>query len=290
MRVCFFRSDKPREHLLAEAFIDGVREAGDEGVIREIPEDGVAEDCQVVAMIGVKSKELYRRHWKAGINVVYLDKGYLRHQMTGPIRLWEYWRVAVNAHHPTDMLMGQLMDNKRVKPNRSKLILQEWREDNPKKKIIVAGSSAKYHEFYDLPDPTTYAEKLVRRLRVHSDRKIIYRPKPTWKDAVEISGTRFSSGGEKLEALFPDAHCLVTHGSNSCFDAILAGIPTIVLGSGVSRDISSTELSDVESPLMVSKAKRRAWLANLMYWQYTMQEFRSGEPWRFIKNKIYGAR
>ncbi|RWD00188.1 MAG: hypothetical protein EOS58_30885 [Mesorhizobium sp.] len=286
MKVCFFRSDKPREGLLADAFARGVIEHGDEAVVRLLTgEEQVASDCEVAVMVGVKSKELYQAHWRAGVHTIILDKGYCRGSAGGPIKVWEYWRVAVDGHHPTRYLMKTPRPSDRLQKLR--LTVNPWR--NIGGHIVIAGSSAKYNAFYGLPDPTTYAESLVRLIREVSDRPIVYRPKPSWKEAVAIEGARFSYGtGETINQVLDGAHAVVTHGSNACFEAILAGVPCIVLGDAVAKPISSTDIADLESPLMVKRKERNQWLANLAYQQWTMSEFAAGEAWQIIRPQIYG--
>lgn len=286
MKVCFYRSSKPREGLLADAFARGVIEHGDEAVVRLLDgEPQVASDCEVAVMVGVKSRELFQANWHAGIHTIMLDKGYTRHSAGGPIKTWEYWRVAVDGHQPTRYLMSIPRSSDRLRKLR--LNVRPWRLIGDH--IVIAGSSAKYNAFYGLPDPTTYAESIVRHIRQFSDRPIVYRPKPSWKEAVAIEGTRFSYGtGETIDQVLDGAHAVVTHGSNACFEAVLAGIPCIVLGDAVAKPISSTELADIESPLMVKRKDRNAWLAALSYQQWTLAELSTGEAWQFIRPEIYG--
>ena len=284
MKVCFFRSSKPREGLLADAFTRGVLEHGDEAVVRPLTEEiQVADDCEVAVMVGVKSRELYQANWNAGVHVVMLDKGYTRHSAPGPIKTWEYWRVAVDAHHPTRTLMNVARPHDRLM--RLGLVPVRWRKDG--KTVVIAGSSQKYHDFYGISDPTSYAEKLVRQLSKLTSREIVYRPKPSWKEAVPIEGATFSRGPSIMDDL-TQAHVLVTHGSNACFEAVLNGVPCIILGDAVAKPISSVHLDDLEAPMKVGKKLRIQWLANLAYCQWTMPEMASGETWEVIRPQIYG--
>lgn len=286
MRVCFFRSDKPREGLLADAFARGAIEHGDDVIVRRLTnETQIAADCEVAVMVGVKSKALFDANWGAGIHTVLLDKGYVRHSAPGPVRGWEYWRAAVDAHHPTRYLMAMNYPSDRL--DRLGLEMKPWRESG--EHVLIAGSSAKYHEFYGLENPTAYAKRLIKNLNRITGRHLIYRPKPTWREAVPIKGAAFSSGKEyPLDSILLGAHAAVTHGSNACFEAVLAGVPTIVLGDAVSKPISTTSLEEIEAPLMVSDERRRQWLANLAYHQFTLSEFASGEAWQHIRPHIYG--
>lgn len=284
VRVCFFHADKSRENDLAEAFLDGVRAFGDSGYKAHLTgEAQVAENADVAVMVGVKSRELYQANRRAGVHVIMMDKGYLRHRLGG---LWEYWRVSVDAHHPTSRLSQIGSNSGRLATLDIKL--KPWRPNDSVGYIIFAGSSEKYHRFYGLSEPTRYAKKVVRQIRWFSDREIIYRPKPSWRDAVPIDGTRFSPGKESLYNLLTGAWAMVTHGSNACFEAVTSGVPCIVLGEAVAKPISSTLISEIESPRLASDDERTNWLAALANSQWTMNEMQSGEAWRTIRPQIHG--
>lgn len=288
MKVCFFHSDKPRERLLADAFADGVREAGRGDTIELKPltaEVQIAE-ADVAVMVGVKSRELFQANWRAGVHTLMIDKGYTRHAAPGPIKLWEYWRVAVDAHHPTTRLMEVRRPHDRFEALGLKV--EPWRHATQNGHIVLAGSSQKYHDFYGMSDPTRWAEKLVTALRIHTQREIVYRPKPSWREAVPIADTTFSQPPKQIEDVLRGAHCLVTHGSNACFEAVLAGIPCIVLGDAVAKPISSTSIDEIHRPKLADQDTRMQWLANLAYCQWTLPEFARGEPWMILRSQFYG--
>lgn len=284
MKICFWHSDKPRERLLADAFATGARLLGDEVETAYLEPEPKVADCDVACMVGVKSRELYQAHYRAGVHVIYFDKGYTRHAAAGPVKLWEYWRVAIDAHHPTNKLMDVNRPDDRM--DALKLIMGQWRPKG--EHIVLAGSSQKYHDFYAMRPPTEYWRRVVRELRALTGRPIVYRPKPSWKDAVPIDGTRFSGGDESIEDVLAGAHALVTHGSNACFEAVLHGVPCVVLGEAVAKPISSTMLEDIEKPLLAPYQLRYQWLANLAYWQWTMREMSEGKAWAVLRPQIFG--
>lgn len=283
MRVCIFRSDKPREHILAEALEAGVKSHGDSCEMRPLTgEAQVAEGCDIAAMVGVKSKRLFDANWHAGVHTLMFDKGYDRTQIQ-PTGIWKYWRVAIDGHHPTHYLSR--LDYGPERWNRLGLTMEPWRFDG--NKIIFAGSSEKYHDFYNMENPTDFAQKYITRIRkLNLKKTIVYRPKPSWHEAVPIHGTVFSQEGP-IEELLKGAFALITHGSNAVWEAIHAGVPTVVLGDAVSRSISSTECEHLRNPLLVSDRKRLKWASNLAYCQWTIAELRSGEAWKHIKEQFY---
>jgi len=285
MKIIFWASDKPHERLLADAFATGARALGDEVVIRPLQPEVVVEDCDLACMVGVKSNETFWAHWNQKIHTLYFDKGYTRHSAPGPVKVWEYWRAHVDGHQPTRRLMEIARPQDRW--DRLGLSFKPWRSKGSH--IVIAGSSAKYHNFYGLRDPTRYTKKMVAALQdLGNNREIVYRPKPSWKEAVPIVGTRFSRKPRDIEDELVGAHCLITHGSNACFEAVLAGVPCIILGDGAAKPISSIRLEDLEHPVMVDDECRQQWFNNLAYCQWKATEFASGEAWATLRPQIYG--
>jgi len=58
------------------------------------------------------------------------------------------------------------------------------------------------------------------------------------------------------------------------------GVPSIVLGEGVMKSISSTDLSEVEAPC---KGERMPVYAALGYHQWTIDEMQTGRAFNEIK-------
>ena len=284
MRVVFFSSDKQREQDLARAFLAGAREHGCETEQRALCGSPDVTGADAVAMVGVKSKRLFELTRAAGAVPIMLDKGYIRTRAEGA-RVWEYWRVSVGAHHPTHTTL--MLDCKIPSDRFDALDLKvmPWRTRGLQ--IVIAGSSAKYHDFYGLEPPNDYYARLVVQLRELTDRPIVYRPKPSFKDARRIKGAYHSTGNENIIGALEGAWALVTHGSNACFEAALAGVPSIILGDGVAAPISSTSLEGIESP---RTERRGRWLASLAYHQWTEDEMRSGKAWTRIGGWVDGQK
>lgn len=280
MKVLFCHSDKPREVDLAAAFLRGARRRGCEGEARPLVANPDVAGFDIVCMVGVKSKRLWAAVQAAGAVPIMLDKGYIRTRREDA-RVWEYWRVAIGAHHPSAYMMARERDPARFEA--LDVEVQPWRRTGFQ--ILIAGSSAKYHDFYGLDDPTAYATAIVEQIRAATDRPIVYRAKPSWKEAVPIPGTYWSPGADNITAALANTWALITHGSNACFEAALHGIPSIVLGNGVAAPISSRSLDELAHPQM-ERRKRMRWLHNLAFCQFTEAEFASGFAWSIIAEQI----
>lgn len=282
----FIQKEKQIEVNLSRAFIRGLKRHGDSGRIISTKDKTTIADADVAAIVGIKSAKLFHANRGAGKHTVLFDKGYVRHDEAGALgagSVWHQTRAAVDAHHPTKkMNRGYPHD----RANRSGLKISPWRTNG--EYILLAGSSAKYHRFYEEDDPTEYARKVASEIRKHTDRPIYYRPKKSWKPAVEITGTVWARTTDPIKHQLESAWALVTHGSNACFEAMLYGVPSIILGDGVAKPISSTSLEDIENPTMAGMDERKQWLADLMYQQWTLAEYASGEAWDTIRPQITG--
>jgi len=133
--------------------------------------------------------------------------------------------------------------------------------------VIFAGSSEKYHEWYGIGGATQYAQTQIDLIRKYSSRPIVYRPKPSWEDAVPINGTRFSRHPELIRDVLHNAHALVAYGSNAATDAVMNGVPAVVLGDGVARPVAETSISNIEHPYFPSDEERYQWCCDFSYCQ-----------------------
>lgn len=266
MKIVFYASDKPRELDLAKAFAAGAKRYRHEVEIRSV-DNPLTLGVDLSCMAGVKSNNLWHFLGELGCRTMMFDKGYSRHRKGGT---WEYWRVSLGAHHPTETTLLQHKYPSDRFDSRG-WVVEPWRKTGDH--ILIAGSSPKYHDFYRLGDPTKYAEKIIETLRTHTSRTLVYRPKPSWRDARHIDGSIYSNSKQPLASVLDDCHAVITHGSNCCFEAALMGIPSIVLGDGVMKSISSTKLNQIESLYLCDRGEVFNALA---YHQWTLAEFSSG--------------
>lgn len=271
MRIIFFISEKSHERSLASAFATGAKCQSNIKVDISFDKNiSRAADYDAACLIGVKMKKSVRQLFEMEKPFFYFDKGYNRQwDSNNP----EWWRVAVNAHQPTEYLLQHSFTYQRAETQ--KWHPKPWRSAG--KHILLAGGSAKYHEFYDLPDPTTWAVEVISKLKEWTDREILYRSKPSWKDAEAVAGAEFKGQAQdNIVNDLKDAHAMITHGSGACLEALLCGIPAIVLGPGITRDISSTTLAEIETPKLAEQHQVNRLLANLAYCQWSLKEINQG--------------
>lgn len=284
MKLVFFYADlKEREIKLFEALKQGAALYGDE--VEGVPSHmyGIRKDADVVSMFGVKgsSSAMLREYSKLGIHTLYIDKGYTRCCPKGR----PYYKLVLNGFNRDDLGTLNCRDDRLKKLGGD---IKKYRQSKDNTPIVIAGSSAKFHEFAGLTNPLDYTTKLYKALRKKTTHPIIYRPKPSYKDAVEIEGMRFSRPPETLQDLFTKGvHALITYGSNAGVDAMFAGVPVVSLTDlCVTSNISSTTIDEINEPFVPDNKQRYQWLSDLTYQQWTIEEMASGEAWGHIRKDI----
>jgi hypothetical protein len=232
-------------------------------------------ECDAYCVIGVKHHCAAKRLIADGLPYIFWDKGYNR--------LWsEWWRLAYCAYQPWRAITSNNYSSNRM-------VQQGWSSFKPWRKlrdgcILFAAASPKYHVYHGLPTVRNYAEQVIMQIRQYTDRPIVYRPRvsPGAGGDFNIPGVTTSPLGS-FEQDLEGAAVVVTHGSSACFDALMLGVPCIVLGDGVTRGVCSTTLAEVEQPRLASHAERRAMLSGLAYHQWSLTEIARGDLWSTLR-------
>ena len=149
-------------------------------------------------------------------------------------------------------------------------------------KIVITGCSQKFARMHGFTNES-FTEQLVARLKKLTNRPIVYRPKSADTHAVPIPGTIFSYDRCKIEEDLEDAHAVVTFSSNAAVDAVLSGVPAFVLGPGIAKPVSNTDLSKIEEPWFPTEKERLQWCYDLAYCQWRVEEMEDGSLWADLK-------
>lgn len=294
MRVKFFVvGTKQREWDVAAAFGEGVKKLGDSFAIADagkFVEPEVEVDVACVFALKGNAKRIIDAYRVMGGRYLLFDKGLIR-ASTGLGAPNGYYRVSIDEFMPLGRIERMMREG--VSPNRwvaTGLRPRDRVKLTANGPVIYAGSSQKYCDFHELGDEHEYAVDLLRRIRKQTpkQRDIYYRPKPSFDLARPVVGTIFSRPPEMLGPLLSKpAYALVTHGSHAAIDAILAGVPAIVLGDGAAKPVASSELTALnEYPYYPDHEKRFRWLSAIGHWQYTIPEMAEGTMWRFLREEM----
>lgn len=269
--ACYAIKGHGKSSLTVGAMARGIEAAGDQAVIRADTEHA-EPDCDAAVFWGYieTCQKIQRDYMKAGKPAVYLDMGYWSREGNAG-----YFKVAVNARHPTAYFRRVNHTGNRAR--KFGVDVKPWRAG---RKILVAGMSAKAAWAERLEPVESWERRAIKAIRNITDRSIVYRPKPSWKDAAPIEGVEYSAPSERLD--LDDCWAVVSHHSNVCVDGLLHGVP-VFAWDGVAAQMGSNDLRLIESP--VRPDGRQQWANDLAYAQWSVAEMSDGSVWRHLKSE-----
>lgn len=271
--VFYVSPGKFREQSILNAMKIGVEKDHDRFRI-ELNSVTEPAPADVAIMVGMKATSLRERCLAAGQRVIVADKGYDRKD--------DWWRISIDTHQPTRYLMDMKRPDARMRAAQWKM--KPWRDAGDF--VLIAGGGAKYHSVWNLSPVAVWAQEMVDGIREAGwTGPIQYRPKPSQPDKTVPYGATLSSPKYMVKAL-DDCHAIVTYGSNACFEAMLCGVPSIILGDAVLKAISSEKLQEICDPYRAPDSARKAALSNLAYCQFREAEWMSGFAWQEVKRQL----
>jgi hypothetical protein len=206
-------------------------------------------------------RAIMERHIRNGGRAIVMDLAYWdRHEKA---------RVSIDAPHPQAWVMKRNRPSDRVKKDRI-VIKDAWKSTGP---VVIAGLGEKARVQYGEDVVDKWEASMMRECRVRwPDRRILYRRKkpqygvPGWADVAPAC---------PIDQLLTKASLVITWHSNVAVDAIRMGIPAICR-DGAAAAVCPSTLTDDPRPL--APEIRAQFLANLAYFQWSMQE--AGLMWR----------
>jgi hypothetical protein len=220
-----------------------------------------------------KLRDVYNAYREKS-TVVYMDLGYWQRRIR--TRYDGYYKIVVNGRHPTPYFQNRRHSDDRLKA--LGVAIREWRKDG--EAIIIAGLSEKAARAEGL-EHQTWERQAYATIKRHTDRPIIYRPKPNCSRSRPIKGALYDKKSTP-EQLFSKAHVVVARHSNMAVEALCAGIPVFV-DAGVALPLSSQNLVHVESPRYPKG--RRQWASDVAWTQFKLDEIKSGLPFVHLKEE-----
>lgn len=182
----------------------------------------------------------------------------------------EFYKLSVNAQHPTKLIMTEThsMDRYRITGGAK---IEPWKKDG--RNILLCGMGRKAAKQWGYA-PGEWERNTVDLLRRHTDRPIIYRPKPK-QDTPPIDGTIFDDGTQSIESALTGVFAMVCPHGNPTVAALAAGIPVFMReGIGAATHCAEFDLAKIESPRYPDN--REQFLANIAHWQFSCQEIKTG--------------
>lgn len=235
--------------------------------------DEAASICQTPVLLrGISSGKIADQVRALGQDYYFIETGYLGNYPSENNRTGRkiYHRIVKNAmQHSTIMDVPDDRWQDLIKFNPS-LEYRGWRRTGSK--ILVVLSTEKPFQYYG-HNRETWLKKVVRTLKKHTDREIVFREK--------------ASRGERTndtiyDALDDDVYALVTYNSVAAVEAIQAGIPAFALAPTAADPVGNKDLSHIENPNMPDEEVIQKWLHSIAYSQFSLDEIISGRAWNLV--------
>lgn len=256
MTLCgYLEPTKPKADRWMRAFVRG---AGG-GVVLTGDRDPEADDHAVMGNWPVAQK-LINEFQADGTPFWHLDAGYFQRPGLKCLRVERnrFWPGQLDGVHTMDraLLMG--------------VQLNPWRYGGSY--VLVCLHGVKFGRPWGI-DIVEWNATIEDRIRAHTDRPIIVRPKPTCPKEMRDA--------PPIEDQLADAWCIVTHSSTIAVQAVLAGVPVFCEPTCAAAPVGRTDL-EIESPV---RPDREEWIAALAWRQWLRSEMLSGEAWEHVRGE-----
>lgn len=278
MKVAIYQiREHHRSQIICDAMAKGITRCGDQ-VLRRWEERYATPEADVAVFYGLEGNlpRIFEDHKLQPHAAVYVDLGYWGRRQGGR---WAGWhKVVVNARHPTSYYQARRHDASRAAA--LNVVPQPWKNG---RHVLIAGMGDKGARAEGF-EPEQWERAAIAQLRQHTDRAIVYRPKPSWKTARAIEGVGYSPRTQDVAEIMRGCHAVVTHHSNVAVDGIVGGIPAFVW-YGVGSTLGSQDLESIESPRCPTDAERAQWICDIAWCQWSIEEMSRGLPWRHLKEE-----
>jgi hypothetical protein len=301
--ICYTKRS-PNGMSFADAFAEGVTRTGDKiEKIQTVQDCNKLYDCDVsfqvaeATPLGTAPEDPVRR----AIKKIQGKQNKRRLIMDTRLITTEtpHYSIGVDGIKGSADFFNKNSDSDRRK--KRNINIQDWQTDGDHILIIgqVYNSFGLSHIGRDLAKK--YFVDLCKRIRLYTDRRILYRFHPNNNDVNLINQLRqFRHRGNRLENIeficgtregkrplsidLKNAKCTITRTSAGCIDGLIQGIPCITEdSSNIAYPVCEYALANIESPRMPS---RDQWVNNICYSEWSKEEFREGLPWKHFKNRI----
>jgi hypothetical protein len=147
-----------------------------------------------------------------------------------------------------------------------------WKKQGSK--ILVVAPSEKPCKFYGI-DLHEWKKDIVKTLSLHTDRQIIVREKAPKRQ----QRTNFTI----YDQLNQDIFAVVTYNSIAATEAVAYGVPTFIQAPNAASPVSSSDITNIETPFYPDEDLILKWCRNLSYGQFSNRELLNGNAWKILQ-------
>lgn len=232
---------------------------------------------QILILRGLKHQKKIKELQAENRTFLYTDTGYFGNFPTteNPMGKKLYNRLVINeVQHCTIEDAPPDRWNKLASTDH-RLQWNGWKKYD--KKILIVAPTSKACKMYGYV-LTDWLADTVETLKKYTDMPIEIRHKSTRDDRKKI--------GSIYSAIDQGVYAIVTFNSIAAIESVLYGVPAFVTVPCAATPLTLSDLSKINEPYFPSKDIITATCNNLAYGQWTLDEFRNGTTWNYIKKKI----
>ena len=216
------------------------------------------------------NQEVYATFRRQGRPVIVAEVGMIQRGQT--------WKIGVDGTGIHSYNFDNLVANRAASLN---LKLHPWRSGS---NVVIAMQRQDSEQWHGQPPMNQWLESTVEEIKKHTDRPVVIRTHPR-------SGCRIPSGclidrpqftassydDFDFDRVLESAHCVLNWNSGPGPQALMAGVPAFVGPDSLASTIVNWNLTQIENP---PRPDRSAWLEQLAHTEWTVEEIRSGLPFR----------
>jgi hypothetical protein len=207
----------------------------------------------------------------------YRDKNFILLDTAAKGNVLTHWRFCVNDTWPTAYMGSMDCPSDRWDALGVKLKAPKFKKSG-KLNIIFAQESEDVYRFFRMGNRNKMAVYLHNKVVEHyPDATFYYRVKEKIEEPLRNT------------LLKNDIDLVISHSSNSAFDALTCGVPALVLGNHPASLISMNKIEDLDNIRFPEPDILRQWCYNLAYTQFSTIEIQNGFAWEHTKQFLKGA-
>ena len=277
MKLAYFpKQTAQNAEPVMQAFLSGCQRMG----INTVENDMHADAAVIWSMLWAgrmrDNRQVWEKYRAQNKPVIVLEVGGLQRGQT--------WRVGLNGVNGQAYFGTPAVDG--IRAQSMGLKLRPWRSGGDH--VMVCLQRHESHQWQNMPVPTSWLDTTIHHLKKFTDRPIVIRPHPrqiisgSWSGASLQAPQKLKDSYDCYDFNPQGSWAVVNWNSNPGPQSVIQGVPVFVGPDSLASPVGNSDFSAIENPIMPD---RQAWLNNLAYTEWTIQELYQALPQKRLLNQ-----
>jgi hypothetical protein len=225
-----------------------------------------------IVLRGIMKHKLIKQCWQDHRPFIYVDTGYFGNQISSRNpRAHKIWhRMVINDLQHQDIVPRP--------PDRWQRFGWKIPQRTHGANVVIALPDEKPCKFYGI-DPEIWQNDVVNEIRQRTQRPVVIRSRHRSRQNRMVN--------QPLSAELQNAYVLVTFNSLAAVEAVMQGVPAIVLSpTHAAAPVSGRSLDTVDQPWWPDNDLLYQWVCHLAYGQFHVSEMASGAALELIRSQL----